>query len=62
MEDAAFKAYAISQGIDPNKLENSNLPSVLILNVNKFKDKEDKVYKEIPATLLKEGDNIKLEV
>ena len=61
MEDTAFKAYAISQGIDPNKLENSNLPSGLILNVNKFKDKEDKVYKEIPATLLKEGDTIKLE-
>ena len=61
MEDTAFKAYAISQGIDTNKLENSNLPSGLILNVNKFKDKESNAYKEIPATLLKEGDTIKLE-
>ena len=61
MEDTAFKAYAISQGIDTNKLENSNLPSGLILNVNKFKDKESNAYKEIPATLLKEGDTIQLE-
>ena len=61
MEDADFKAYAISQGIDVNKLEGSNLPYGLILNVNKFKDKQTNTYKEIPITLLKEGDILTLE-
>ncbi len=61
MEDKAFRDYAISQGIDANKLENSSLPSGLLLNINKFKDKETNVYKEIPSTLLKEGDTLTLE-
>ena len=56
-----IKLLEIIQGIDANKLENSSLPSGLLLNINKFKDKETNVYKEIPSTLLKEGDTLTLE-
>lgn len=61
MEDENFEAYAMSQEIDLSKLESSNLPYGFILNVNKFKDKETNTYKEIPITLLKEGDRLTLE-